>query len=755
MEPIAKRQKTTSGAPRDNTIGNTSDEVVVKPYSEVDDEQDRSRQLPLHQCPVPLKTATSDICFGMLYIPTLKSLPGPQLPETVEVHQDGKIFSSVSGTSLGSVRFRHAQLLDLFRTEQMDMDLKVSSVGPSTKSSSQYALQVILYGDKDLSYSLKEVLRNENLFLQDPYGASRDAIYWNPQKYYHPSGIRTSHFYPTDDGQNGTVEEVSHFDSLAAFTSSNDMPETEPTSQVQTTLKSHQKQALSFMISRERGWNLQVPKADLWSLKQDSRQTSQEFINNISGLSQYTTPPDFRGGILVDNMGCGKTLSMIALIAYDVSETKTTLVVVPPSLLDSWRRELLTHLNDASLVWAFHHGSSRISSADELQGVDIVLTTYPTAVNEWRKKGTQSVIFSHDWHRTILDEAHYIKNPAGETSKVLCHIQAARRWAVTGTPFQNSTSDIQSILRFLNAYPYSKKAVFDEDIGCRLQSGPVDIEEAVNRLKCLLNFLMLRRSVDHCLPARNDFTRSLKFNPQELEAYKRAAKTALISINDALQPSHDSGGYVNTLQKINVLRHICNLGGLSSSTANELEKPAEMTNDGAWDEVAAQIALDLQQQPRETKSIVFSFWKSTLDLAHVALKAEKIACAQVDGTVPASLRPEVFERFRSDNSVQVLLLSLSCGAVGLTLTAASRAYLMEPQWNPAIEEQALSRIHRIGQTKSVTTVRFIMDNSIEQYVVEVQNSKRDFITVLMSPRTSSLTRELLERIRQCVRRSLA
>lgn len=168
-----------------------------------------------------------------LSIPTIQSLPGTQPNDTVEIRQGGEIFSSVSEASLGSIRSRHAQLLELFRIEQMDMDLRMSA----DESSRQCALQVILYGDKDLSDSLKEVLRGQELFLQDPYGASRDVLYWNPQKYCNPPGTRTSHFHPPKPSQEMVVEEVSHVDSLAAFTSKHDMPKTEPSSLVRTSLE--------------------------------------------------------------------------------------------------------------------------------------------------------------------------------------------------------------------------------------------------------------------------------------------------------------------------------------------------------------------------------------------------------------------------------------------------------------------------------------------------------------------------------------
>ncbi|KAI1080148.1 hypothetical protein F5B20DRAFT_580546 [Whalleya microplaca] len=156
---------------------------------------------------------------------------------------------------------------------------------------------------------------------------------------------------------------------------------------------------------------------------------------------------------------------------------------------------------------------------------------------------------------------------------------------------------------------------------------------------------------------------------------------------------------------------------------------------------------DVLKLPISTQSIVFSFWKSTLDITNTALAEAGISCAQVDGTVKPIDREDIFQEFQTGKNIRVLLLSLSCGAVGLTLTAASRAYLMEPQWNPSIEEQALTRIHRIGQTKEVTTIRFVMDDSIEKYVTDIQGKKTDLISVLLSS-SSKVSKQRLRELRE-------
>ncbi|KAK4164613.1 SNF2 family N-terminal domain-containing protein [Cladorrhinum sp. PSN259] len=145
------------------------------------------------------------------------------------------------------------------------------------------------------------------------------------------------------------------------------------------------------------------------------------------------------------------------------------------------------------------------------------------------------------------------------------------------------------------------------------------------------------------------------------------------------------------------------------------------------------LIKDLQEQPKSTKSVVFSTWRMTLDLIETGLKQSFIKCLRFDGKVPQKDRQSVIDRFRRDPSIEVLLLTLSCGSVGLTLTVASRAYLMEPHWNPTQEDQALARIHRIGQTQEVTTVRFVVKDSFEERVIEVQDSKRDLASIVLNP----------------------
>ncbi|TLS30086.1 hypothetical protein PpBr36_02651 [Pyricularia pennisetigena] len=172
-------------------------------------------------------------------------------------------------------------------------------------------------------------------------------------------------------------------------------------------------------------------------------------------------------------------------------------------------------------------------------------------------------------------------------------------------------------------------------------------------------------------------------------------------------------------------------------TAATWSSPPLTTQFEAPSKVQALVA-DICRQPPGTKSVVFSTWRMTLDLVEKALTQASIPNVRFDGNVKQKDRRSVMDKFKSDPNVRVMLLTLSCGAVGLTLTVASRAYLMEPHWNPTLEDQALARIHRIGQTREVTTIRFFIRDSFEEEVIKLQAKKRQLAAVLLGPHDGSL-----------------
>ncbi|PCG88574.1 SNF2-related [Penicillium occitanis (nom. inval.)] len=221
-----------------------------------------------------------------------------------------------------------------------------------------------------------------------------------------------------------------HSELLDALDPQEDLPEASQPTEIRTQLERHQKQALTFMLRREQGWNFDSSSGDFWGWKKASqgrvRNTDlwgKSFVNMISGDHQLEEPKQFFGGIIADPMGLGKTLTMIALVAETVREhhvgnlgsadnaetNNSTLIVVPPPLLDTWEEQLSQHVVSGSLIWSRHHGKSRILEIFELEKLDLILTTYHTISAEWKngKQADQSILFSTQWKRLILDEGKY------------------------------------------------------------------------------------------------------------------------------------------------------------------------------------------------------------------------------------------------------------------------------------------------------------------------------------------------------------
>ncbi|KAI0400766.1 SNF2 family N-terminal domain-containing protein [Xylaria palmicola] len=736
------------------------------------------------------------------------------------------------------------------------------------------SLNMILYGPLSLSEELGEFFQSHDTFLQDPRHCAWDVKYCNPHRLssvdYTSLPLTSQVNCMMGAAGMGTLELMpERAELLAVLNTEDDLPEAPQPDAIKTSLERHQKQALTFMLRREQGWDFGSGR-DIWIQTRGAQ--GHFFVNLISGSHQSGEPPEFSGGIIADPMGLGKTLTMIALIATDlqrdnlvnnetaddeISEANTsnaTLIVVPPPLVDTWEEQLAYHVSQGQLTWRRHHGKSRLVNPLETHSANIVVTTYHTVSAEWKKgsRAAQSILFSTCWKRVILDEAHFIRNTGSRMTKAICDLPSHARWAVTGTPIQNKLADLAALLKFLRVHPYGDTRRFDADITHLWKSRQA--EEAVHRLKMLSRCLLLRRPKGTInLPSRTDLRCPVQFTPDERALYEHVKEQTIATMREAAygEVKHGAPPLANVIQKINQMRIICNLGLHYSSRhednvtynppspqTTQWERVAQATfnlqyetttlscefcgspthmTDSLLEDVGAtskalfsqclrffcsdcaqsthgglgnvrcghepphqmsavsldrstleedaiqahsartnapsHVALpskvmalvrDLCFQSSDVKSIVFSTWRTTLDVVEQGLKQAQIEHLRFDGTIPQKERKGILDRFRTDSAVKVLLLTLTCGAVGLTLTEASRAYLMEPHWNPTMEEQALARVHRLGQKKEVTTVRFYIRDTFEERVMELQKKKEDLAGLLLDSQRGNA--EQLERL---------
>lgn len=748
-------------------------------------------------------------------------------------------------------------IVDSFQT----LNAQKQSRGPLTISCS---LEISVYGPLNIFEELGTWFEHYQVYLQDPRECHREARYCNP------------HRLSTDDISacpllSDVISQSSHSLQLELITQQSDLldelcshqnlEEAPQPSVIKRELKRHQKQALTFMMRRERGWAFSDQDPDIWQMKHTGQ--GKYFFNRVSQASQLEEPPQCYGGIVADPMGLGKTLTMIALVATDLDneipnddsgeefypKVPTTLIVVPPSLIGTWEEQLFEHVIEGGLTCHQYHRKGRQISVNKLKGTNIVLTTYHTISAEWSSsnKGTSSILFSVFWNRIILDEAHLIRNSNSRMSQAMCALESRSRWAVTGTPIQNRLGDLASLFRFVRVHPYTDLKCFDADISRLWKTG--EYQEAIKRLKRLSKCLLLRRDKGTVsLPPRKDMQCPVDFNPEERALYDNLRENTIISIDEASKCDSDSikpGSYANVLQQIESLRLVCNIGlhyhtrhdkvikntpeadewaktaqatfnmeremvpifclrcssasditetiseGPATTSQNPLffsclrfvcsectQSPGQnpecghnprcavaqvstsgqsletslsdmqpQTDIGLPSKVKALIT-DINSLPSYEKCVIFSTWRMTLKIVEAGLKQSSISSVRFDGNVPQKSRQNVVDKFRNDPSVRVMLLTLSCGAAGLTLTVATRAYLMEPHWNPTLEEQALARIHRIGQTQEVTTVRFFMRNSFEHQVMKRQESKKYLAGLLLSPHDNVCGSENLGRLQE-------
>jgi hypothetical protein len=443
-------------------------------------------------------------------------------------------------------------------------------------------LEITVYGPYELFEQIGTWFEDYDIYLQDPRVCQWDVKYCNPQKLSSNDLTACPLLSEVVTQRLGLInlqDMVERPDLLDLISSQDDLDESPQPSLITADMKRHQKQALTFMLRREQGWDFTAQGQDIW----EKADTSQDryYFNHISKSDQPEPPPEFRGGIVADPMGLGKTLTMISLIAHDFSmkdstvrrreqsleekpHVKATLIVVPQPLLGVWEEQLREHVVADSVKFRRHHARARLNDLQDLKAVNIVLTTYQTLSADWRawKTSDNHIMFSVHWHRIVLDEAHVIRNMKSRMAQAICDLDATSRWAVTGTPIQNNLSDLTALLKFIRAYPYDEPKRFDTDITKLWKSG--EDEEAVTRLKRLSRCLILRRAgstVD--LPSRRDTRCAVDFSSSERALYDSIRLQTIAKIDDALLHESElstSGKYGNFLQQIESMRLICNLG---------------------------------------------------------------------------------------------------------------------------------------------------------------------------------------------------
>ena len=434
------------------------------------------------------------------------------------------------------------------------------------------------------------------------------------------------------------------------------------------------------------------------------------------------------GGCLALDMGLGKTPTVLAHLARTRGRGPA-LVIAPPAVVGNWAAEAARFTPDLSVV--IHHGASRASAEAleaEVDGADVVITTYGTAVRD-----VEALSELH-WEHLVLDEAQAIKNPANETSQQLRRIPATIRLALTGTPVENGLGDLWAILDFTNPGLVGDRATF---VAALSKPGSKRSPKgAEGGLRALNGILVFRRTkaepaVAEELPDRIDELDRCSMTPEQIGLYQAVLDNLVTETRRSSdQPGADQPKQGAILAAITALKQICN-------------HPAAYQDDGQPLEGRSGKLARLE----EIVDSVFASDERVLVFTHFARWGERLAdhlterfdvpVACYHGGLSRKERDRIISDFQSREGPGALVLSLKAGGTGLNLTAASHVVLYDRWWNPAVEDQARDRAWRIGQTRTVVSHRLVCPGTVDERVEEVVAGKRHIADMVL-PSSSSL-----------------
>ncbi|KAL6818335.1 SNF2 family N-terminal domain-containing protein [Trichoderma sp. SZMC 28013] len=821
------------------------------------------------------------ICYGMLHNVDVKLLGDMQT-----------IFSKLDKSEAGLERFklekRENHVILRFSDTSEDFGQVRSNVGTTLSSllgnkssnvefepivSTSYLMDIIgranrpseaivkvdinVYGPQLTAMKVGDDLSSGKLWLQKPSNMRCEIIYDNPHFLrLKLNGVQIQPKQPAKqifrEGSSSRRKRETQLRNMLeeVYTSiqTREINAVEGGDRVVQTLKRHQKKALGFMLERETG--IITDRYRLWEpIPVEGGNT--EYRHKITRAKNRTgiQPSERGGGILADEMGMGKTLSMLTLIMKTLDDGKewakqqengakvdeaikrsrSTLVIVPSALLIyNWINEITDYLEQGVKVIKYH-SSDRPKDIEQIADSDIVITTYSTLTAEHQIKTKQSLLHSVDWYRVVLDEAHIIRRRATAFYQACDAIYANSRWCLTGTPIQNKLADIGTLFAFIRAEPFIKAANFRKYIEVPFEQIPENESPtlAKDRLILLFQAFCLRRTKEIVnLPRLRKTVRKLSFSVEERQHYENTKEILLRTMRHRVGEVEQNSKF--GLFQVNLqMRLLCNHGTyqqpfswhrqtyrdecealispfgqsgeftcagcqmpmsiLGSSRLNhsfyeqcahvlcsECIAQSNTPNDGGkaqhcpicirWvrhtmvesdddgsvpncppkDKVGddedyfnkegystkMNALVEDVRRDLKSKSIIFSCWTRTLQLLRRYLGKAKIPYLDIDGTCSLKERKDRLEQFKNDVEKPVLIMTTGTGGFGLNITCASRIFIVELQWNPAVESQAIARAIRLGQEKDVHVTRYVIKDTVEEEMGSQQQSKNQLASLV-------------------------
>ncbi|MEM1029868.1 MAG: SNF2-related protein [Myxococcota bacterium] len=425
------------------------------------------------------------------------------------------------------------------------------------------------------------------------------------------------------------------------------------------------------------------------------------------------------GGVLADDMGLGKTIQTIALLCAVKTKQKKlkAVIVAPTSVVRNWQREIERFAPTLRvLLW---HGPDRHDQQDAVEKAEVLITSY--ALLRRDNEFLQSLALDY----AVLDEAQHIKNPTSATAQAAKALPAARRLALTGTPIENRLSEIWSIFDFVSPGLLGPLDQFEQRFSRPIEQGD---HKAAARLRNIIHPFILRRTkleVAKDLPDKIEMDHVVELTGDQGPVYAQIAREVRAQVMGEVERVGLAKSQIQILAGLTKLRQAAcdpRLLGLprdfSSSDSGKLLALRELL----------QNAVDGGH-----KVLVFSQFVQMLKLIEKALKRDDIRYEYLDGSTKD--RAERIERFQEDPTVSCFLISLKAGGTGLNLTAADTVVHFDPWWNPAVEQQATDRAHRIGQTRSVSVYRLVAAGTIEEKILQLKAKKQELVASVLTEDT--------------------
>ena len=427
-------------------------------------------------------------------------------------------------------------------------------------------------------------------------------------------------------------------------------------------------------------------------------------------------------GVLADEMGLGKTIQTITNILIEKESGRLqhpALVIAPTTLMGNWLNE--TKKFAPSLKVLILQGHDRKKHFDSLNDFDLILTTYPLVVRD------QEILLNKEYHLLILDEAQNIKNSKSQAYSIIQKIKASHKLCLTGTPMENHLGELWSLFSILLPGFLGNEKEFQ-----KLFRKPIEKEGSLDRKKILQQRIapfLLRRmksEVTTELPAKNEFIQPIELSEKQQELYEAVRLTMMEKVMAEIQNKGLARSRIILLDALLKLRQICCDPRLLKVEKNSTEK----------DSAKLLYLEEMLPQMIENKQriLIFSQFTSMLDLIEVKLKDLSIPYVIITGQTKDRMTP--VQQFQN-NEAPVFLISLKAGGSGLNLTAADTVIHYDPWWNPAVENQATDRAHRIGQTKNVFVYKWIAKGTVEEKILQLQSKKKQLSDSLFSESNSS------------------